>query len=686
MSRLLHALAFTAAIFCATRADATEAPGAEIAAAGSNRVVYDAAFYGAFAPRTALDMINQTPGFVFNKGDDQQRGFAGAVGNVLIDGERLSAKSQSLTDVLERVPAAEVQRIEILRGAEVAGDASGAPVLANVVRTRVANSGTWDAGTEVTNKKDPVPVGHFAWSGRDDATQYSIGANVYSHDHLSPFVRTVTDGSGEEVAERRGSTPHRQGQYTLNGQLAMPAGDGKLTFTGQTEYLTYSEDWWQDTLAPDGAPVDSDKAPYDENTRSAELGVNWTRPVGSWDMELVGLATRKKYASAVTSTHFDDTGAPQLATTQHVDQDSGESIVRGTFRRALGAGRIEAGGEVAINTLDGASDLAVDSGSGPTPVAVPNANLSVQENRAEGFVAYATPLNADWSFDARVAAETSRLEFSGDTDQSVALTYLKPRVQFTRRFGPHQLQFRVYRDVGQLDFTDFVTTSSLSDNVVHGGNPDLRPQTAWSFEVDADLRFPGDAALRVRGFKQYLDDVVDLIPVGPPGAQFTAPGNIGKGTLLGSEISLRLPLKPVLPGGNLTISGKLQDANVTDPVTGETRNISNFIENQVTAELRQDATAAKLAWGLQFQAYSPTVNYRLRETDNYRQVRRLDAYLESTLIEGFKLKLTGYNILSDTERRDRGFYTPDRTGVLALEELTYSRPGMWWLLSLSSSF
>ncbi len=204
--------------------------------------------------------------------------------------------------------------------------------------------------------------------------------------------------------------------------------------------------------------------------------------------------------------------------------------------------------------------------------------------------------------------------------------------------------------------------------------------------MDADLRFPGDAALRVRGFKQYLDDVVDLIPVGPPGAQFTAPGNIGKGTLLGSEISLRLPLKPVLPGGNLTISGKLQDANVTDPVTGETRNISNFIENQVTAELRQDASAAKLAWGLQFQAYSPTVNYRLRETDNYRQVRRLDAYLESTLIEGFKLKLTGYNILSDTERRDRGFYTPDRTGVLALEELTYSRPGMWWLLSLSSSF
>ena len=182
----------------------------------------------------------------------------------------------------------------------------------------------------------------------------------------------------------------------------------------------------------------------------------------------------------------------------------------------------------------------------------------MKENRAESFVSYATPLGGDWSFDTRLAAETSRLEFTGDTDQSVSLTYLKPRVQFTRRIGPHQLQFRLYRDVGQLDFTDFVSTSQLADNVLHGGNPDLRPQTAWSLEVDADFRFPGDAALRVRGFKQYLDDVVDLIPVGPPGAQFDAPGNIGKGTLLGAELSLRLPMKKLLPGGSFTLGGKLR--------------------------------------------------------------------------------------------------------------------------------
>src|SRR5689334_10056051 len=54
----------------------------------SDRVSYDAAFFAQFNPQNALDMVNQTPGFSLNGGDDTRRGFSGAVGNLLIDGER----------------------------------------------------------------------------------------------------------------------------------------------------------------------------------------------------------------------------------------------------------------------------------------------------------------------------------------------------------------------------------------------------------------------------------------------------------------------------------------------------------------------------------------------------------------------------------------------------------------------
>jgi hypothetical protein len=652
----------------------------------SGRVVYDAAFYAQFSPRTALDMVNQTPGFSFDGGDNQTRGFSGAVGNVLIDGERLGAKSQSLEDVLLRVPASEVLRIEILRGTDVAGDASNAAVLANVIRTRTAGGGTWMAGFEMTNENKPTPTGRFAWSGRSEDREYSVGATTYAHDHDSEGPRTVTDGSGEPVANRFGGFPHQQSEYALNGQYSQGVGGGKLVVTGQASYVKYAEDFWLRTTDLDGTPLESEIDPYKENTRSGEAGVTYQRPVADWDMTLTALATRKNYESDVISRHFDGADVQDSEFTQALRQRSGETIARATFVRDLSIGRLEAGGEVAVNTLDGKMELTADDGNGPVPIVVPNGNLNVEENRGEGFVSHAWQINPLWSLDSRLAVETSRLSFTGDTEQSVSLTYVKPRVQLTRKFGPHQLQMRVYRDVGQLDFTDFVSTARLADDTINGGNPDLRPQTAWAAEIETDLRFANDAALRVRLFYHWLDDVVDFVPVVLPNAVIDSPGNIGKGTMPGVELSLRMPLQPLLPGGTLTVSGRIRDTDVVDPLTGEHRQISDWFENDIKAELRQDLNAARLAWGLNFLATSSDADFRVSEIDSFKQLHRLDAFIETTWIAGTKVRLVMQNILDDFEVRDRRFYTPDRNGVLSLREVAQFYPDMWWMITVSGNF
>jgi outer membrane receptor for ferrienterochelin and colicin len=655
--------------------------------AGSDRVVYDAVFYAAFSPRTALDMIGQTPGFVLNAPEeDERRGFAGAVGNVLIDGERLSAKSQSLRDVLERVPATDVVRIEILRGAEVAGDASNATVLANVVRTRESGSGTWEAGSEFSNQRSVAPYGRFGWSGRNDSVDYSVGANMYHHDHDAASVRELRDGAGNLVANRRGNNPHEEAMFALNGQTALPAGDGKLVLTGQAQSTNFKERFTQRATAPDGAQLENEVAPYEETTRTGEIGVTWQRPIGNWNMELVGLATRKQNSSDAEYIHFDAADVQDSAFDQRLRRDSGETIARGTFTLPLTRGQFEWGGEVAFNTLDGEQTLTEDSGAGPVDVAVPNANLSVEENRAEAFASHAWRLDERWSLDSRLAVETSRLEFTGDTEQSVSLTYVKPRVQLTRKIGRHQVQARVFRDVGQLDFNDFVSSAQLVDDFIQGGNPDLRPQTNWATEVEADMRFTGDMAVRVRLFKHFLDDVEDSVPVGPPGNQFDAPGNIGAGDVIGAELALRVPLKPLLPGGTLSVNGTWSDSSVRDPLTGRDREIGDSVAEQVKVELRQDVNAAKSAWGLTYVASTANTNYRIDEIDSFRELQNVEAFIETTAIEGFKLKLIAYNALSDTEERGRQFYAPDRRGVLASTETGRFRPGTWWLLTLSSSF
>jgi TonB-dependent receptor-like protein len=653
-------------------------------------VSYEAAFYNAFAPRTALDMVRQTPGFLLAEDEELRRGFAGAVGNVLIDGRRLSAKTQSPADVLQRIPAGEVLRIELLRGAEVAGDASGASVLANVVRTPTSGGGAWGLGAEIANRDQPAPNGWFGWGGRRGLTEYSFGGSSYALKRDLPGERTVTDGAGLLDLRRSSTSPREFDEYALNGQAARPVAGGQLTVTGQAHTSRYHEEATLLTTSAGGVPLENELTPFTESERTGEFGLNYQRAAGAWDLEVAGLATRKRYRSHVRSTHFDAMDLQDLEFTQRLGRDSGETILRVTGSRAAGrngaAGRVEAGVELAVNTLDGAMQLALDFGAGPEPIPVPNSNLAVREQRIESFVSHAWPLDAHWALDSRLSVETSRLEFSGDTAQSVSLSYLKPRLQLTRTIGPHQLQARVYRDVGQLDFTDFVAAAEVADDVINGGNPDLRPQTAWALELDMDLRLPRESSLRVRGFRHWLDDVVDLVPAGPPSDRIDVAGNLGRGSLLGVEISARLPLSPLLPGGALKASGTLQSTDVRDAVTFERRRISELPERRLQVELRDDLPAARLSWGLAWKSESSSVKYRLREIDAERASRQLDAFVETTAIRGLTVRLTMLSILDDAQRRERRFYAPDRADDRVQTETSRWHPGHWWLLSMSGSF
>src|SRR6202008_2154878 len=84
-------------------------------AAESPRVYVPAAF-AKFWPRTALEMLNRGPGFGIKEETDE-RGLGEASGNVVINGQRLSGKDNDVVTELSRIPAANVERIEIVDGA-----------------------------------------------------------------------------------------------------------------------------------------------------------------------------------------------------------------------------------------------------------------------------------------------------------------------------------------------------------------------------------------------------------------------------------------------------------------------------------------------------------------------------------------------------------------------------------------
>ena len=99
-------------LYALTQAVVASAPEA---AATQGVIAYPPAFFAAARPVNAREMLDRIPGFVFNGGDGV-RGYEGAAGNVLIDGQRPASKSDNLDDILRRTPASKVARIELIRG------------------------------------------------------------------------------------------------------------------------------------------------------------------------------------------------------------------------------------------------------------------------------------------------------------------------------------------------------------------------------------------------------------------------------------------------------------------------------------------------------------------------------------------------------------------------------------------
>ena len=99
----------------------SEAPAAAVPASAGTRV-FTPADFARFAPRNALDMLRQVPGFVIREAI-VERGLGQASENVLLNGQRVPSKSGGAVAELQKISASNVERIEIVDAAtlDIAG-------------------------------------------------------------------------------------------------------------------------------------------------------------------------------------------------------------------------------------------------------------------------------------------------------------------------------------------------------------------------------------------------------------------------------------------------------------------------------------------------------------------------------------------------------------------------------------
>ena len=597
-------------------------PNTPTTSADSHSVIaYPASFFAPMGLETAYDMVQRLPGFVLDDGS-AVRGFAGAAGNVLIDGQRPASKTDDLISNLQRIAISQVERIDLVRGGAPGLDMQGKTIVANVIRKKSSGL-TGDAvygqykpeGVEI----DPQLKLEGAWRDGERTLEGSLFLARY-HDNTEgsgPHDIFGPNGQLLDISPMHNSAPAWQNTATAAYETPLLGGRFRLNFTLQDQpYDLFS----QDNFHLAGLEIER----VHQDITDGELGLHFSRDLpSSLSLEVFGLQhlNRTGYAST-----FDTLGDAQYF---NVGETGGESIARAILHwHPSAALTVDAGGEFDYNWLK-THTLFTDDG---TPVTLPAADVLVQEGRGEAFTTATWKATPTLAIEAGMRVEESTITSSGDVTLIKTLLYPKPRLVVT--WSPDaddQVRVRIEREVGQLNFNYFAATATLNGPGVFPGNPNLAPQTDIAFEAAYDRHFWKDGVVSLTVRHLTLQNVIDQAAVSSPSGYLSEPANIGGGSENDLVASFSLPLDRVgIPGAAMRGLGTWRVSQVVDPTTGEQRPISG--QHPLDAELHfsQDLPKWKLNWGVDLSIGYTQRNYYFDEVDTTRDANSTSVFLEYT--------------------------------------------------------
>ncbi len=662
-------------LVCAQTEPASPAvvPNATTAETEADLVSYPAEYFAKFKPLTALDMVTQVPGFALEVIELGTRGLAEAAGNLLINDSRPSAKQDQPSAILSRIPAGNVERVELIRGQVRGIDLQGKPSMINVIlREDSAAAIKWEAAVLKPFTHGPfTPSLNVSLSDNWHDIEYNTGASIYKNSFGRTGVDRLLDGKGNNTENRYDDRENRSTLTKGNFNASTTLDNGTQIKLNTVLSNEERRQFLSSRRVPLGVIPHIEEFVENFDKPIVEIGFDAEHSLGS---DLIGKAILLYYhadESSYKSQKVFNTASKQSSfRLAEGDSISTELITRAEFDWTRFRNHtLQMNLERAYNSLDGALKQTLDIGIGPVAVAVPGSNSFVKEIRWDGL------LQDTWSsgtlqLDAGLGAEASTLTQTGDADQQRDFFFLKPQTVLT--WSPaegRQTRMRLAREVSQLVLTDFVSATVFEENDLALGNPDIQPETTWVAELTQERRFGKISVIRVKAFHHWITDVLDLLPLTP---SFEVPGNIGKGRRWGLELESTVPLGSLgLTGARLDFKARWQDSTVVDPVTGKDRILSSVtgdfpitynVENKAAINLdyRQDFEASRLAWGWTLLSRARRTLYKVNELEINNEKVELGMFVETTRWFGVKMRLATVNLLESPGVRERTVFTGER--------------------------
>ena len=641
-------------------------PPAAVPVAGKR--VFTAADFVRFAPRTAYDMLVQVPGFTIRSAD-QERGLGQASENVLINGQRIANKSGGAIDQLKRIPANNVERIEIVDAASL-GIAGLAGQVANVVlKTGQKASGNFEYRPHFRAHyaKPSLIAGSLCYTGKTGPVDYTLSVKNEPGRGAFGGPIWIYDGDGV-LTETRHEVYHSE--YEQANVQAKLGYDGPGSSIGNLT-LGYTPYWNPVSQKDRRLLVTGEERSRDIQTTLdgyyADINADYEFALGPGRLKLIGVRHWEHeplLQDLVLS--FDTTGAPSTGTRFSRDTHIGETILRSEYGWKVGRNDLQVTLERAFNSLDQVGALFELSPEGEfVEIDFPEGTGKVTEVRYEGMTTWSRPLSPKLDLQVAAGAEISHLD-RVDDDQEVR-KFFRPKGSINLAWRPSpgwDLSLKLRRRVGQISFYDFLAQPKLSEDRENAGNPDLVPPQSWEAETEfaRDLGRWGKTRLKLHYYR--VEDIIDVIPIGENGQGI---GNLPRADRFGFESVSTFQLEPLgWTGAKLDLTVGREWTAVDDPLTGEKRPISGIRNKWAGIQVRHDIPGTQWAWSAYADYNHYTRYFYLTEVN-----RNLDlpffagVYVENKNVFGTTVRVAVDNIIESKHKVWRTVYEGyrDRTPV-----------------------
>ena len=662
-------------------------------------IVYESTYFAEFYPVSANDMLNRIPGIgLALRGNRGGRGLGSGAGEVLINGQRTTGKSNEGRSQLSRIAADQVDYIEIIRGTSEELDVRGSGQIVNVVLLDMPSRSSTTVQVRSDLRQDGTmdPGGQFAYSGQTGDFNYLFNVEANPRYRASEAWEYSFAPDGAILEERRESRRKDETEFQTSANIGYQFGRSLIQLNGQYETIGDVPNNTERSIFD--IPNNKTTFQFDERQESRdawEIG-------GDFEYDFRGAGTyralfivndRDSLNSRTRYDREDEELIPNLFT-ENGGRDR-ERILRTsyTFDVAQEQG-LELGVEGAQTIRDNSLRLGlVDEGetsplfSNLVPQEVNNANSTVEEIRYEPFANHNWQINSKMSLESSLVMEMSTIEQTGDVANKRDFSFFRPGFDYRFDITPSlQLRAGVRKDVEQLSFSDFSTIidGGDEDQNTQAGNPDIRQEQSWRYELNLEMRLPNDLGVMNSQFwYRDVEDHIDRIDVstGPDDLE-SARGNIGDGKRYGLNLDLSTKLDPLgVRNALLTTGIRLRDSEYIDPFLGIKRRQRDNGRWQANIGFRHDLSAYGLTYGFNYSNSSNGSTGRqaidVDDIEEFIEAPRLNAYVQKVAFENITFRLETNNI-TDAEwcRKRTRFVGATAQGVVEEFEDFCSGNGM----------